>query len=243
MLLLKISTSLFSKPGSKIEEREQGGANPNLPSDYYLPRTLVKPSEVLLDRVFGPWGTRKGLKFWRDTLAKGEGDQSLCAHGFVANLTWYSEVILQDSVLLRQAYPDHSIFSHRLFQSPEYLAFETELLEAMASSPDPRNSDLNRLVPEIGTRLDNGFARLLSSQQVLHPAMRAHIENSEASQRRILGGVQDIAHVISGSLSGTFSFERPLPIALSIRPDVDLGNNERVEGLLMCKFIVTYIFH
>jgi hypothetical protein len=66
-------------------------------------------------------------------------------------------IFLQNSVTLRRAYPNHRLWKHSLFSTPEYIAFDQELTSVMPTLSQPKNHTLETVVPQIAEVLKGGI--------------------------------------------------------------------------------------
>lgn len=56
------------------------------------------------------------------------------AYGFAKALKLLRRSFLQDSVFLKEEYPDHPVFEHEIFDSREYQEFELSMKEHIKTS-------------------------------------------------------------------------------------------------------------
>lgn len=71
----------------------------------------------------------------------------------ITNLLFYlCEVILQDSVLLQDTFPDHPVWEHPVFHHPAYQPFTNELHEVIRCKESP--SQLEILYQALPTLID-----------------------------------------------------------------------------------------
>jgi hypothetical protein len=86
---------------------------------FYLVRSTVMPPEELLVKVF------PRVDYWLERISKEEVlESSTAADGFLNLLVQMRVVFLQDSVILKQKFPDHLLWFDPLFQDELYLQFE-----------------------------------------------------------------------------------------------------------------------
>jgi len=100
---------------------------------------------------------------------------------------------LQDSVLLREGYPDHPLWRFVAFDAHEYKAFAGRLRETMASEEDPEDRMLKQAVPALTNRLD-ALADIVRAE-----CRQAMVQSAEVS-RSSLNILEDLA---AGRLSFT----------------------------------------
>jgi hypothetical protein len=80
------------------------GFDVNFQANYYLPRAKEEPCEALAARVW------PRVDAWLAQFEEGVNEPDLAGQGFLKLLKRLRIVVLQDSVLLRQRYPSHSIW-------------------------------------------------------------------------------------------------------------------------------------
>ncbi|RUS13237.1 hypothetical protein BC937DRAFT_95633, partial [Endogone sp. FLAS-F59071] len=98
-------------------------------SRFYLLHAAVQPEETLLKKVF------PDIDHWLQAQETRIGCKpNIAAGGFLHLLKILCEVFLQDSVLLKKIFPNHSIWQHDLFQTAEYKEFEENGLQPQDSS-------------------------------------------------------------------------------------------------------------
>ncbi|ETP24601.1 hypothetical protein F441_02435, partial [Phytophthora nicotianae CJ01A1] len=90
---------------------------------YWLPRGPVRPSQNLQQMVYPEVET---------SVAKRANSQNREFRGggggaFLKMLKTMRVIFLQDSDILRRKYPNHRLWSHKLFQTPELTEFEREM--------------------------------------------------------------------------------------------------------------------
>jgi Centromere DNA-binding protein complex CBF3 subunit, domain 2 len=114
---------------------------------FYLPRAQVMPSIALQQMIF------PATDSWCHQFATGKVEQmDMAGQGFLQLLCDLRIILLQDSILLRQSFPEHPLWQHPVFSSEEYNQFERL---ATDSDPEiePEELLLQRTVPLIAERL------------------------------------------------------------------------------------------
>ncbi|KAG2206046.1 hypothetical protein INT45_002544 [Circinella minor] len=96
--------------------------------------------------------------------------QTICGEGFLKLLVELRTIILQDAVFLKQLVPEHEMFSHEVFQCEEFIAFAKELNHAINSTTPPTEVEIQRVAPEINSRISD----LALQIQSLHRASGSH---------------------------------------------------------------------
>ena len=89
---------------------------------FEIHRANIKLSSELLSQIWPE------LDIWKDWFGP-SSDQinDLAAMGLTGLLFYLREVILQDSVALRQQFPDNAIWTHPVFQHPAYQQFAQQI--------------------------------------------------------------------------------------------------------------------
>lgn len=65
-------------------------------------------------------------------------------------LIYLRKVILQDAVIVQAEMPEIPLFTHSIFQSPEFKKFSERLQSAIAVADDPLEVNMHRIVPAVG---------------------------------------------------------------------------------------------
>lgn len=64
-------------------------------------------------------------------------------------MKWFRRVILQDSVILTDSFPNHRIFKHAVFASDLYQNYKANAQEILSSTRDPFNIQLEHVLPGV----------------------------------------------------------------------------------------------
>ncbi len=89
---------------------------------FEIPHAVIVPSDTLLSMIWPQLDTWKGhFGPQKDQI------NDLAAAGLVDLLLYLREIILQDSVALRECFPDHPIWNHPVFQHEAYTAFSQKM--------------------------------------------------------------------------------------------------------------------
>jgi hypothetical protein len=124
--------------------RAMAGMRTTKSGSHYVERSLLEPPEALQIQVFPL------VETWLSRLASGENcRESLSAVGFLTLLKQLRTVVLQDSVILMDIYPDLFLWSHPLFRCQEFLNYAEELRAAMATTQHPTSISLQQMMPEM----------------------------------------------------------------------------------------------
>ncbi|KAG2212224.1 hypothetical protein INT45_008091 [Circinella minor] len=115
---------------------------------------------------------------WQQNMQEDSSCQTICGEGFLKLLVELRNIILQDAVFFKQLVPDHEIFSHEVFQCEEFTTFAEELNRTINSTTPPAEVEIQRVVPEINSRISD-----LSSQ--IQSLYRASGSNNAVSNEVI----------------------------------------------------------
>jgi hypothetical protein len=140
---------------------------------FYLPRALVTPPDSLQKRIF------PSVEHWLERMRTDDSCRTISGQAFLRLLVELRIIILQDAVLLKDDFPDHPLFLHEIFQSPEYKAFADESLAAINASVPPAEIEMRRIMPFVDERINNisvatgEIARQVSDLQNAGPSNEA----------------------------------------------------------------------
>jgi hypothetical protein len=116
---------------------------------FEIRRAAITPPDTLLKLIWPE------LDQWKGKFGV-QGIDDLAADGFCNLLHHLRMVILQDSVALRQAFPDHSIWAHRVFSHKDYAAFATQVESLISKDATPSVSTrLLQAMPDLADRLQS----------------------------------------------------------------------------------------
>jgi hypothetical protein len=128
-------------------------------------RRAVKPPEELLTMIWPE------LDQWNERFGPDKIDD-LAAAGFCTLLRHLREVVLQDSVFLKEAFPDHFLWSHPVFHHNAYVAFAERL---------KRHKDEDDDKPSLSTRIIQAMPDLVDNLQSIN---HRTIHQSKAQEER-----------------------------------------------------------
>lgn len=149
----------------------------DLEGSFFLARNTVQPSESLKGTVF-PWVDEDMANFERDSSSY-EGE--VVCKGFLRLMQYMKIVFLQDSALVRRLYPDHPIFAHELFRSPEYRTFAAKIIDAEDNPEIPHNNRIQSIVPEISGSLRG----IRQENQAAFNAVLKEVDGLKRSVKRV----------------------------------------------------------
>ena len=141
------------------------GGHPDQKGCFEIRRAAITPPDDLLTLIWPE------LDNWKGKFGTQAGQiDDLAAGGLCTLLHHLREVILQDSVPLMEAFPNHPIWSHQAFHHKAYKAF-AEKVKGCLSKDDAA-------IPSISTRVLEALPDLIDSlqsisSQVIHQS-RAH---------------------------------------------------------------------
>jgi len=127
---------------------------------FEIRRAAVTPPDELLTMIWPE------LDRWEGRFGPGDGHiNDLAASGFCTLLRHLREVILQDSVILRAAFPNHLIWTHRVFHCDAYAAFAAQV-KAAGGLDDGTEPSLSTRILEAMPELADNLQGINS--QVIH---------------------------------------------------------------------------
>ena len=157
---------------------------------FEVRQAAVTPPDALLSLIW------PDLDDWRGRFGPGfDQINDLAAMGITNLLFYLREVVLQDSVLLRDAFPDHPVWEHPVFRHPAYQPFADELREAIRQKESPSQLEiLCRALPALSDYLRSAEAEAEQRVGEIQAAIDriADAQAEQAEQLRLL---------TSGSLS------------------------------------------
>jgi len=149
-----------------LEFMRRMGGHPAQRGCFEIKRAVTPPDELLA--LIWP-----GLDSWKGRFGIQEGQiDDLAAEGFYTLLQHLRTVILQDSVPLMEAFPNHPIWAHPVFHHIAYKAFASKVKSCHQDDATPSLS--TRILEAMPDLIDN--LQAISSQVVDHS--RAHVEGA-----------------------------------------------------------------
>ena len=154
---------------------------------FFLERAVVTPSESLQQKVF------PSVEHWLSRVQDDDDNdcpQTICAQGFLNLIKELRVVFLQDVVMLRDLphLSTSKLFNHALFEDPEFLQFEQQLLTASRTESNPQQTHLHQVAPiianglsDLGGRIDGIESRL---EQHFHEAQQARVAACNTAQSK-----------------------------------------------------------
>ena len=91
---------------------------PKEKGSFFLKRDAVQPPSSLTSQIFPE------IEEWEKKMDAKLIQEDMAAIGFWRLIKYLRVVILQDSLLLKDQFPNLRIWEHRIFHCDEYLSFE-----------------------------------------------------------------------------------------------------------------------
>ena len=111
---------------------------------YFIARDQVEPSKELLELIF------KKLDYWLE-----QETDDITTKQFLKLLAYLRVVFLQDSVLLRSQYPQHSLWLLSIFKHPLYVSFAVDVAASLNDEGKNMNSQIRTVIPILGQQILN----------------------------------------------------------------------------------------
>jgi hypothetical protein len=136
------------------------GFDPSIRGNYYLPRAKISPPIPLIQAVW-PW-VDTWLDWFKSYEEQAKGDQDereedrndMAAQGFLRFLDQLRTILLQDSVLLREQFPQHPIWDDPVFVRKDYQEFAVRIKCSLSNTETPEEVRLQQSLPMIAQRLN-----------------------------------------------------------------------------------------
>ncbi len=116
--------------------RGMAGFQSEYSGTYFIARSQVEPPKELLQLIFPK------LDFWMQTTTT-----DIATKGFLSLLAHLRLVFLQDSVLLRADYPQHSLWNLEVFKHPQYTSFAIDVLAHLNDDDKDMDSQIRLAIP------------------------------------------------------------------------------------------------
>jgi hypothetical protein len=188
---------------------------------FEIPRANIAPPEILLSMIWPKLDT------WKDRFGPQKDGQinDLAAAGLTSLLFYLREVILQDSVALRQIFPGHPVWNHPVFQHDAYIAFAKKI-EACQEEEEKGegSSQVSRIYQAIPLLADH-LKALNSQNEQRARDLKALINNVVESQNTHSLQLQSL---ITNGL--TFRLETPTPQQLLPPPSENISTQASISA-------------
>lgn len=165
-------------------------------------RDVLEPPIELLHKVF-PDATRWLIAHSDEANASGV-ERTATAKATLEALQYLRKVFLQDSVFLRERWPELRLWTHDLFKSQAFTTFADDLKKA-TTRPEVVNPAASRLHPDAKAYLDAQYKDLKDGQvQLIH---NMTTETASAAQLREIVLIQNrMLTMMRGGLRFNTSF-------------------------------------
>jgi hypothetical protein len=169
--------------------------------DYYLPRAKIVPPPTLVRRIWPwvdewlAWLNGEGVmpqNAESDSTAEEDRDD-LAAQGFLRLLDHLRTIILQDSIIMQEQFPEHPMWNDSLFAQADYKNFAREMKTCLLDKEEPQEILLRRTLPIVAERLTVVQQDL--KQTVTEWSSRTHEE--------VVGLRTTVTNLLSGRLALT----------------------------------------
>jgi hypothetical protein len=197
--------------------RSMAGFSPSAQGSFYLPRAKVLPPRSLEQAVwpfidewlawFDSYTGDKAKDNKQQQLGRepvdytaDDGDdgaiadrEDLAAQGFLRLLQQLRIVLLQDSVIMRQEFPGHPIWTDPIFARADYLAFAKDVELSLLDVEEPEEVQIRKTLPAIAERLS-----------ILHQGLTREVNDWGTETREQLNGIEArLGDLLEGRISLT----------------------------------------
>jgi hypothetical protein len=163
---------------------------------FEIRRASVAPPSELLSLIWPE------LDRWRDRFGLQNGQiNDLAAMGLTSLLFYLREVILQDSVIMRQRFPNSPIWNHAVFQHKAYEQFSAHVQEVVGAGGDGERPTqlalLTQAIPELADSLRSIDARIEASSSELKAAIGGIAKQQQQRDAQGAELLQWLAHSLA----------------------------------------------
>jgi hypothetical protein len=190
-------------------------------NSYFLPRATIDPPMRLQKKVFPK--LNKWLKKIEDN--NDDIDKSGSFMNFVEALKWFRIVILQDSVFLKEKFPDSCLWDHTLFEDAEYIEFAESVRNACQEASDPASQSILTIAPQIASMMNTKFAQSDQKTDIL----REEVVKVRETLMEIQTQTNDI---LQGNLINEMRFDLTSQGNVSWRISVERGNENAGPSMM-----------
>ena len=176
---------------------------------YHLARSQVVPDEELATMVFPE------IEDWESKIADGKLEVDYSRNNFLKLMKYLRVVFLQDSVFLREKFPNHVCWRAPIFATAAYMDFESQVkiaaIESSAAEPD---DSIRRVAPVIASALTTAVGTMHTAMNLMEARINSNI-------------TANIAEPMSQTMAGLSRQCRSLQqFATSMRSIVEHAHNE-----------------
>jgi hypothetical protein len=123
---------------------------------FYLPRAKIDPPESLQRQL---WPEIDGWLAKYEEFNPRATDNAverpdLAGAGFLRLLKYLRVVILQDSVVLRDLFPNHPIWKYYIFHTEQYVVFREQVLVALKDKENPADVQIKMALSFVADRMN-----------------------------------------------------------------------------------------
>jgi hypothetical protein len=182
--------------------------HPSQRGGFEIKRAAIIPPDELLSIIW------PDLDNWGPDRFGPNKIDDLAADGFCTLLRHLRTVILQDSVPLREAFPEHPIWNHRIFHQQAYTAFAAQVKESGYLQQDGSISYTSRLVQTVPEIVDNlqTLANQMTNQSISQRQENAKFDEKFNSIKIVIEKTQEtLQYLASGGLVFQLKMAAPAP--------------------------------
>jgi hypothetical protein len=195
--------------------RTLAGFKPTDQGNYYLPRATLDPPDTLIQALW-PW-----VDQWLSWFALSDPDEmskldlpplppliqqgiercdqdDLAGQSFLKLLSLLRTIIIQDSVLLKEEFPSHPIWSHSLFQRADYRQFSEQVRSLVRTASTPHEIQLRQAIPLVADRISSIGENLQQIVQLNHQQTQHSIRTIQAQIDQLFSGKVTLTARLAG---------------------------------------------
>ena len=150
---------------------------------FYIPQTDVVSLQEVSQHVFSD--VEDWLDCFNSISGTEQSESDLAGQDFLRLLQELCTIFLQNSVILRFMFSQHSIWEHMLFDSPAYETFAKEVLIAHAKTEIPEDVQLCQTMPAMEKKV-------LTLQQMISEKIDYWGQHNAAKLNVVNNSIQDI---------------------------------------------------
>lgn len=147
---------------------------------YFLKRDALDPPEALLKKFFPE------VDEWLRKFENNEVQSDMAGIGFLRMMQYLRRVIVQDSVVLMEKFPNLPLWSHPNFTCPEFLEFKAAANRLLPTIASPFDVRLRAVVPIIEQRLQDVQNTVTDTSNRAAIRLERHISETHTALRPII---------------------------------------------------------
>ncbi len=144
--------------------RALAGFVPDRPT-FYLARASVTPPQALLEMVW------PDIEHWEAQIRDGDAEETIAATAFLAMMKFLRVVLLQDSVYLKEKFPNLSIWNNPVFTCQDYQDYRQELLLQVEEEVPPAEITLEAAMPDLTDMIRGQHQQLMDKINTLQSSI------------------------------------------------------------------------